>query len=815
MVDRIWVDVSFAARRFGRQPGFAAASIVTIGLAVGLTTAVYSVASAVLLRPLPFADPDRLVAIWRTMPEVDFVPVPVPEFLDLEARASSLEAAAGLSPDGCTLIAPGVAEWADAFAVTPNLFDLLGTPALVGRTFVAGENQPGRDRVVVLAEGYWRRVFGGDPGIVGTRVRLPGLGSPGAEADSYEVIGVVRWTVELSYRRPLRADLFVPRVFSPEERGEQRRRLPGLMTFGRLKRGVTVRQADRDVRALLTTLSEEHPVTSLPGAGARVVSLHEELVGQTRPVLLLLGWGAAVVLLVGCVNVANLLVAGGIGRAHEGAVRRALGCSRARLLQQFLTEHLLLAAGGGALGFLLAVWATPLLMQFAPASLPRADQIGIDWRVLLFALAVSGSAGLLFGLAPAWILVRPRLASSLRVGVGSVPLAGRRLRGALVVAETALVLALLAGAGLIGTSVWRLAHLELGFNPAQVIAMQIALPDRLARNERADGLEGDLLARVRPLPGVLRAATSDELPFASGALASVGIAADETSHPALVSAVDPEYLPLLEVPLRRGRLLGPQDRGNAGVAVVNETLARLFPDGRALGQRILVARQWREVVGVVGDMTEVGQIRGSVIRQAGLSRLTLPAAYIPSGTSSGPYDVFLLVRTPVAPSEMVGMVRRELRAIDPELTIRRSGTLDERVAASGEGLRFQMLLTWIFAGVALALAAVGLYSVLAHLVGQRTREIGLRIALGATPGQVGWLIARQSMALVGLGTAIGLAGALAGGRAIRSLLFEVSPLDPLTFATAVSLLMAAAFAATCVPARRATRVDPTSALRCE
>lgn len=276
----------------------------------------------------------------------------------------------------------------------------------------------------------------------------------------------------------------------------------------------------------------------------------------------------------------------------------------------------------------------------------------------------------------------------------------------------------------------------------------------------------------------------------------------------------PEFLDL-EVPLRRGRLLGPEDRGNASVAVVNDTLARLFPERRALGQRILVARQWRDVVGVVADMTEVGQIHGSMIRQAGLSRLLLPAAYIPSGTSSGPYDVFLLVRTPLAPSEMARMVRRELLAIDPELTIRRSGTLAGRAAASGEGLRFQMLLTWIFAGVALALAAVGLYGVLAHLVGQRTREIGLRIALGATPGQVRWLIARQSMALVGPGMAIGLAGALAGGRAIGSLLFEVSPLDPPTFTAALAVMLAVASAATWLPARGATRVDPVSALRSE
>ena len=814
VLDRVWQDIGYATRRVSREPGFAAAAIVTIGLVVGLMTAVYSVASAVLLRPLPYADPDRLVAIWKTMPEVDFVPVPVPEFLDIQARAGSFEGVAGLSPDGHSLITPDVTEWVDAFSVTPNLFDLLGTPVIVGRTFIADENQPGREKAVVLAEGFWRRVFGGDPGIVGTHVRLAG-GSPKADSDGYEVIGVVRWSVELSYRRPLRADVFVPRVFSSEDRSEQRRRLPGLLTFGRLKHGTTVRQADADVRALMATLSDEHAATSLPGGSARVVSLREELVGQTRAALLMLTFGAAVVLLIGCANVANLLLAGGARQAQEMAIRVALGCSRVRLLQQLLTEHLVLAVGGGTLGVVLATWATPALARLAPTSLPRADQIRVDPGVLVFALAVSAAAGLVFGLGPAWILARPRLAGSLKMGLGSVAPAGRRFRAGLVVVETALVLALLAGAGLIGNSVWRLAHLELGFNPAQVIAMQIMLPERLANNERVRVFESDLLARVRGLPGVVRAATSNELPFASGALTIVEIAGEDVTHPALVSAVEPQYLPLMEVPLRRGRMLRPEDRGTAGIAIVNETLARLFPQSRAIGRRLLVAGEWREVVGVVGDITELGQIVGSVIRQPGLSRLTLPAAYVPSGTSLRPFGVFLLARTALAPSEAERAVRRELRAIDPEVTIRRTSALDARVAASGESIRFLMLLTWTFAGVALALAAVGLYGLLAHFVGQRTREIGLRVALGAAPGQVRWLVAGQAVALVGSGAAIGLALALGGGRVIRSFLFEVSPLDPLTFAAALVVLLVVVSAGVYLPARRATRIDPSSALRCE
>jgi len=814
MADRIWQDLRQAARRFRREPGVAAAAVATIGLAVGLLTAVSSVASAVLLHPLPFTDPDRLVAIWRTMPGVDFVPVPVPEWLDLEADAADLASVGGFTREGHTLVAPRLTVWADTLSVTPNLLDMLGAPALVGRTFRPDENQPGRDKVVVLTEGFWRRTFGGDPDVVGTRVRLVGDATDTA-SDSYEVIGVVGWSVELSYRRPIRADAFVPHVFTPVERRDERRRMPGLLTIARLRPGVTVEQADADVRALMAALTETHAATSLPGAGARVVSLHEELVGQTRPALVLLACGVAIVFVIGFGNVANLLLASGLRRTQETAIRLALGCSRGRLLRQLLTEHALLAMAGGALGIGLASWATPLMARLVPTSLPRADQIHVNADVLAFGLVVSAAAGLVFGLAPAWVLAKPRLVASLKVGVGSVTSSGRRLRAVFVVAETALVLALLAGAALLGVSAWRVANLSLGFNPAQVTAMQIVLPRQLTTAERALVLERDLLARVRGLPGVLRAATSDELPFAWSTLSSIDVDRDDTSHFALVSAVDPDYLPLIEVPLRRGRRLGADDRGHDDVAIVNEALARLLPDGRALGQRILVARKWREIVGVAGNIIELGGIRGNVIHEAALSRLTLPAVYVPSGTSFGSFGFFLLVRTALAPAEVERSVRRELRAIDAEVTIRRTGTLDAVVATASAGVRFQMLLLWVFAGTALALAAVGLHGVLANLVGQRIREIGLRMALGASRRQAAGLVAGQAAALVGTGAAIGLAAALAGGRLIRAFLFEVNPADPLVLAAVLAVLLAVAAVATLVPALRAARIDPMTALRCE
>jgi len=807
-------DLRQGIRRLRREPGLAATAVTTIGLAVGLITAVYSVASAVLLRPLPFAEPDRLVAIWRTVPGIDFIPVPIPEFLDLQVRSSSLEDLAGFSPDGRTVIAPGVTEWADVFGITPNLFDLLGVPAVVGRTSVGTGQQVDTDRFVVLAEGFWRRAFDADPAVVGTRIRLAGR-DPSHADDSFEVLGVARWDMELSYRRPLRADVFVPRLFSPEERMDQRRRAPGLMTFGRLRPDVSVARGEADVRAIMTRLVAEYPSTSLPQADARVVPLHEELVGQARPALLLLGWGAGVVLLIACVNVTALFVASGVRRRREFIIRLSLGCPRRRLFRQVLTEHVLFAAFGGAAALLVAATAIPLIERLIPTSMPRADLIRVDAGALLFALAVSALAGTFSASLPAWMAARTRRLAALPI-TDSGSRTGRRIIAGLLVSQAALVLALLAGANLLTSSLERITALPLGFEPTDVSVMQIEVPRRLAGGELTPAFERDLLLRVRHLPGVERAATSDQLPFASGSLAAVSVGSADVEQPSLVSAVDPDYFQLLHVPLRQGRLLGESDTGRRDVALVNETLARLFPNEGALGARIRVAREWREVIGVVGDTTELGEIFGSVIRRSGaLSRLTLPSAYVPAGTGSSASGLFLLARSSLPTADLALAVRREIGHIDSEVTIRRTTTLQARIDEASAGVRFQTLLAWVFAGIALVLATVGLYGVLSHAVGRRVPEIGLRVTLGATPGQVRWLVARRAVWLVGIGTAVGLAAVAVGGRVLTSFLFEVSPLDPAALAAAVAVLLMAAVVAAYGPVRRATRVDPAVALRSE
>ncbi len=813
--DRLAQDLRYALRRMRREPGNALVAIVTIGLAVGLTTAIYSVADAVLLRPLPYQDPDRLVAVWQGAQGFDDVPMIMPQILELRARDADFVNLAALERDSYTLMAPGISEWCETFLVTPNLFDMLGVHPIVGRTFTAADGQPGGENVIVLSEGYWRRVFGGDPGVVGRRVRLGGQRPDSSAGETYEVVGVVPSNVQLFYRFPtLRPDVCAPVVVGDADRVVK----PGQnfrlwFTFGRLGPGVTIDRASANVRALMAAFAQQLP--DFQEFRARVVSLHDELLGQARPTLLLLGAGVILVLLIACVNVATLLLAGGTRRTRELTIRLAIGCSRRRLLGQLLTEPLLLAALGGLLGIVLAAWATPVIAGLAPSSLPRVDQVRMDLSVLGFALAVSLLSGLAFGAAPAWALTGTRLLVT-RVGPLAVTPGTRRVRSAFVVAETALLVVLLAAAGLVANSLWRLAHLALGFDPEHVVVIDVGLPQRWTDADHAVLLDRRWLDTARELSGVTGAALGDDVPFSWGALNKVQLEGADASVPSSITAVDRDYLSLLKVPLREGRMFTPRDAGNQQVAIVNEALARrLIPSGRALGRRIQVGDTWREIVGVVGNIHEVGQIRATYIKQDGLSRLTLPAAYVPLGTWYGPYNAYLLARTSLDTPAVIRGVGKALRALDPELAIRKSGTLEARVEGAGAGMRFEALLMSLFAAVALVLAAVGLYGVLAHMVGQRTREIGIRMALGARPSQVRRMVSGQAATLAGAGAAIGLGAALAEGRILRSLLFEVSPTDPATLAAAVLVLLLVAALAAWLPARRATRVDPATTLRSE
>jgi putative ABC transport system permease protein len=813
--DGVVGDIRYALRRMKRNARSAALVGVTIGLAVGLATTVYSIATAVLLRPLPYENPDRLVTVFRTLGDVNIIPLPAPEFFDLRERARSISGLAGIERDGYSLITPKGARWADAFSATTNLFSVLGVRALTGRTFQPGEDQPGREKVVVLSESLWREAFESDPGIIGRRVRLTGRGRRPGESDAYEVIGIVPSTVRLFYRLPLRADIYVPRVASPTDLSEDARMSPAFLTFGRLARGAAVKRADEEVRDVLAATAREHPKASIPSAGSRVTSLHEELVGQTRPAFVLLTGAAFVLLVIGCVNVAGLLLAGAVQRSQELAVRLAIGCSRRRLWRQLLTEHVLLAAVGGGLGILIALWTIPMLRRMAPESLPRMEQIRVEPTGLLFAAAVSLLTGLAFGAFPAWAMVRTHLAVALKASATTLVPRTRRVRAAFVIVTTALALPLLTSAGLIANGLWRLAHVELGFDPA-VAVFNMELPDRWSGNARSSAFERALLARVRAVPGVGAASSSSEVPFAWGALdPNVGLVDGRRAAPSEVTACDADYLRVLKVPLRAGRLLEGRDDGNPGVALINERFGQALA-GRAVGQRIRVAGKWREVVGVVGNITEIGQIKGRVIRQAGFTRLTTPAVYIPSGTYHEGWTFrHLLVRTTLSLETITNAVAAQLRVIDPDATIRRAVRLDARVNDVGADATFFAAIIAAFALVALALSSVGLYGVLAHSVSQRSTEIAIRAALGAEPRKLRAGVVGEALAMFTCGALVGLVLSAWAARATGTLLFEVSPGDPATAAVVLILLGVVAAAASYGPSRRAAHVDLVSALKAE
>ncbi len=808
-------DLRYAVRRFRRQPGFVAPVVVTLGLAIGLASAIYAVAEAVLLRPFPYRDPDRLVAVWKSIENVDIVPFSIPEFSELRRRADVFDDLGGVERDTFDLFAPGLSEHVDAYAVTANLFDMLGVGPLIGRAFRRGDDEQGRACSVILDESFWRRAFGADRAVVGRWVRLPDAPGTSAGRDSCEVVGVVSSRVRLVYRLPLPVDVYVPRPVSPDDRLARDQFGATFFAFGRLAPGVTVARAGAEVRAVIARLSRLYPRMTGPHAGARVTSLHDDLVGQTRPAFVLLGAAALVVFLAGCVNVANLLLADRLRRREHVLVRLALGCSRARLMRQLLVEQLLLSLLAAVLGLLVARWATPVLLRLAPATVPRIDQVRVDGGVIVFAAAAALMAGIVSGIVPAWLLTRARAAGPIALAPATVVARNRAWRSALIVVETALVFALLAAGGVIAGGLWRLAHLDLGFDTRGVSIAQVNLPARWSSDERSRLFEQQLLVDIRANAGISGATATSNVPFANGALYPVKLDAVSAGYcPTVVSAVDPGYLAFLGVPLRTGRMLAGTDRG-ARVAIVNESLARRFPGGHAVGHRIRIGGdEWLEVVGVVGDISEIGQIRGELIKLPGFTRLTLPAAYVPSGTIGDPFR-YLLVRSQMPIDEIANAIRRATAHIDPDVTGRVLGRFDERVASVGADKRFYAAIVLVFGGVALFLAAVGLYAVLAHTVAQRTREIGIRVALGAVPARIRWMVGRDLIAPVGAGIVAGLAAVAAVGRLLRAFVFEISPTDPLVLAAVTVLVMAVAGAATYLPARRATGVDPARALRYE
>jgi len=811
-MDRLLQDIRYAGRMLAKRPAFSAVAILTLALGIGANAAIFSVVNAVLLRPLPFEEPDRLVAVWTPVPKRSFRrgPSSYPDFADYRDQSASFASLSALRPRGYTLAAEGAPERVEGARVSWSLFATLGVAPQLGRSFSAEEDRLGGPRVAILSHGLWQRRFGADPGIVGRAVSFDG--------EPHTVVGVLPDGFRLDFQ-VADAEIYTPIALDGKDSIEERG-MHYLGIVGRLKGGVLAAQAQAELAALAERLAQAYP-DSNTGRTVAVVPLHEEIVGDARRGLLVLLGAVALVLLVSSANVANLLLARATEREREVAVRSALGAGRRRLGRQFLTESLLLALAGGVLGLCIASWGVGALAAQAPADLPRAADIQLDLRVLGFTFAVSILTGLLFGMVPAWRSARTPLTLALNEGGrGSGGPRRQRARSVLIVAEVAISLVLLVGAGLLLRSLDRILRVDPGFDPEGVLTASIRLPEsKYATAQSYAALYERLVARVAALPGVQAAGIATPLPVNNDVWGTSFVRLDrpEPAPGERISAhyksVTPGYFAALRIPLRAGRLLDDRDRRGAARAIlVSQALARrAFPDEDPLGKQVRFGvsvdetddgAAW-EIVGVVAD-TAVNRLEDE----------PQPAFYVSAwhqpieGTS-------LVVRSASDPLSLAEALRREVQALDPELPVHRIRTMSELVSASVAQRRFQALLLAAFAGVGLALAAIGLYGVMAFSVSQRTREIGIRMALGAQGRGVLRLVIGQGLALVIVGVALGLAVALAFSRVLAGLLFRVSATDPAIFAIVPALLLLTALVASYPPARRATRVDPLTALRCE
>lgn len=802
-------DARYALRSLRRNAGFTIVALLTLAIGIGATTAIFSVVNAVLLRPLPFPRPDRLVRIWGGNPTVqlDRAPLSTADVEDFRDRVHGEHGALvdlggywfteGMS--GTDLTGQGEPRRLSAAFVTPGFFGTMGVAPLVGRVPRDDEMVRGADdHQVVLSWALWHRLFAGDPSVIGRTLTLGG--------SSYRVAGVL----PESFRYPSpTVDLWIPYSTIPDDAIPHRRGVRTLDVVGRLRAGATVAPARQQMLAIVGSLAATYPVEQ-GWTDATVVPLATAITGDVRSELLVLLGAVGFVLLVACVNLAGLLLARLPVRARELAVRAALGAGRGRIVRQLLTESLLPALIGGALGALAAPTLTRGIVRLTGSQLPRAETVGTDPRVLCFALVLSLVTGAIFGVIPAVRAARLDLQGTLREGGRGNTGAGQRLRGALVAAEVALAFLLVAGAGLMTRSFLRLMHVDLGFHPEQLVAVNFTIPeDRYPKSADAQEYLRQVLERVRAMPGVVAAGAAKALPLRGDgeqvSLAPDGMSAADADRLGAVSLmhITDGYFRTMGVPLLAGRDFGPEDRAGHPVGlIINHAMAeRFFPGVNPVGHTLTTDHI--PVIGVVGD-----------IRQTGVTEPAQPAAYI---------DVFqnlrvkvnLVVRTRDDPAAMLPRLRQAIWSVDPQQTITSSFTMDDALAEAVARPRLLVVLLGVFGALGLLLGALGIYGVLSYLVTQRRREIGVRIALGARPGDVLGMVVRRGLVLTAIGIAAGAAGALVLGRAVRAMLYEVQPTDPVTLLVVTAVLLAAAAIASVLPALRATRVDPAVALRAD
>jgi predicted permease len=798
------MDLKFALRSLRKNPGFTLLAIVVMALGIGANTAVFSVVNAVLLKPLAYRDPDRIVTLstlWRK--SGGHGTVSAPDYHDWHDQSTAFAAMAYYADDSTAVSTGASAEYAHIAVVTPEFFRVFGVDPVVGRLFSPEEQKPGGAGAVVVSYAYWQSHFGANANALGQPVRMLDK--------SFGIAGVL----PPSFHFPNGTDIWLPAnvVFSETPS----RSAQNYLVAGRLKPGVSLEQAQPQMTAIGARLERQYP-DSNAGKSVAVTRLRDEMVGNVRLTLYLLLGAVALVLLIGCANVANLLLARATARTREMAIRVAVGASRGRIVRQLLVESAVLALIAGAAGLLLAKWGSDALVALAPGDVPRLAETGIDGWVLAFTLGISVAASLLFGLAPALQISRVDLNETLKQGASRSMGAGKagRMRGALVVVEVALSVVLLAGAGLLIRSFAALQNTALGFRPEHVLVMQSSVPaSDLQSARRATRFYKDLLADLAMLPGVSAVGGTRSTPgaaFSEGTyfIDHLGEISPATPQ-AVLSVVTPGALAALGIPLKRGRDFNAGDTYDAPfTAIINEALARKsFPGQDPLGRTIycgLDSDKFMKIVGVVGDVRQYGPAVEP------WPEIVMPYEQHPETATALSIAVRSSIRANGAGSALWGPIRSMVRARSAEVPVKFT-SLQDLLAENTAGPRFRTLLLGLFAAIAVCLAMAGVYGVVAYTVGQRASEIGLRMALGANTGDVLRLILRQGMALTGIGLAVGLAAALAATRLLASMLFEVKAGDPATFIGVAALLGVVSLAASYIPARRAARVDPVSALR--
>ncbi len=808
MLTTLWQDLRYGVRMLLRSPGVTVIAVLALALGIGANTAIFSVVNGVLLRPLPFEEPGRLVRLSEDAPQVPQMSISYPNFLDWREQNKVFTGIAALQFQSYNLTGTNEPERLPGRNVSANFFSLLGVKPAAGRTFLPEEDRPGAARVCVVSNGLWQRRFGSDPNLVGKQLTL--------NNESYTVVGVL----PPSYRFGTATDVFAPiglKADTMTERGNH----PGIYAIARLKPGVTVEQARSELVGLAKRLAKQYG----KGDSATVTSLQEFFVGDIRPSLLVLLGAVGFVLLIACANVANLLLARAASRSREIAIRTALGAGRLRIIRQLLTESVLLALLGGVFGLLLALWGIDAIRSASIDSIPTTAVINLDTSVLLFTLFVSLLTGVVFGLAPALHASKLDLNESLKEGGRSATTGSgsKQLRNLLVVSEVALSLMLLVGAGLLIKSFTHLRATDPGFDPQKLLAMQLALPAKEGEGRKVANFFSELDARLKAIPGVEAIAFSTGLPLFGTGDTSFAIEGrpelESGKRPQTMQYItSPDYLRAMGIRLVKGRFFNEHDTQNSQlVAVIDEAFARQqFPNEEPLGQRIAGDKQndipAAEIVGVVAHVKHFGVDAPERIQpQLYLAFNQVPDKFLPLVVDR----MNLVIRTTTDPAGMTAVVRREVAAIDKNQPVYNVNTMEQVLSESIATERLSTTLLAVFACVALILAAVGIYGVMSYTVAQRTHEIGVRMALGAQARDVLRLVVGQGMTLALIGVAVGLLGAFAVTRVMSGLLFGVSATDPVTFIGVALLLATIALLACLIPALKATKVDPMIALRYE